>query len=271
MSEIKTKTLDESKRVNLEELAHYMGYAGKEDTEKGIEAEEAGRLREASEAFIRAGQAEKQGAQEYVDVKRTPAEAKLAELATISTKYGVETPDSPELERKVETVRQELAKKYEQYGVRPREFNLVTFERDGKPVHVVMYTSHEGIDLGDPKRSQDPERSYNSVMSNDQAHSVEIDGIKYDTRAGMKLDAYEAFVEAYKKPGHELPDGLENRRKGSAIYSWTQLTGEGQLDDGQLRMATAADNDDGSVSVLINKTDPGLCFQGVWFRPAVEL
>jgi len=277
MNETQIQTPDESKRIDPEELAHYMGYAGKEDTENGIEAEEAGRLSEATESFSRAEQAEKQGAQEYVDVKRTPAEAKrsqaeaeLAELATISTKYGVETSDSPELERKVEAARRELAKKYEQYGAKPEDFNLVTYEKDGKTVYNIAYTATYGLDLGDPEEEWDSKRSYRSIMSDNYAHLVAIDGVAYDTRAGMTLDVYRAFVEAKIQANEKLPDNDDEY--DTAVdehdqYTVTLLTGEKSVGLFAARIAFV-DVDD---SVFSKKVSRGDDEEGIRFRPAVEL
>ncbi len=283
MSEtVETNTPDESKRINSKELAHYMGYAGKKDTEKAIKASKLGRLAEANAAFSDAEQAEKQGAQEYVQDSHRALDDdeerilnKRAELDGIAEEYRIETTTTPEMEQKIKAARTELAKKYEQYGAKLEDFRLVSFEREGKPVHVVMYAAPSGIDLGDSKNDHDERRSYDAIMSDRQAHTIEIDGKEYDTRTGMTIAAYKAFIEDYTAfilgmkeedasvLSGELPDTTKSRREDLRTY--TLITGEenpnsalvAYMGGGSIRWYNVARS--GDETLLIR------------FRPAVEL
>lgn len=198
-------------------------------------------------------------------------EERRVQMGAIAAKDGVETLANPELERKVEAARQELAKKYGEYGAKPEDFNLVTtFERYGRTVHFVTYTAPNGLDLGNPEKDYDKERSYNSVMSdeNRQAHVVVIDGKECDTREGLTKDVYTAFIEAERKAGRELPDSVANKITIDRIkyHTGTLVTG-GRAEAFVAQIANV--NNDGSVhSHLINRGDGNRC---VRFRPTVKL
>lgn len=254
----------QSKIEDNPDIAHYMGYGEKPEIEAGLEAVHAGRFSEVGGHFAAAEKAGLLAVQEYVIAGREGLDA-------VAVKNGVETSDTPELEQKVEAARQELAKKYGEYGAKPEDFNLITYEKDGKTVHEVVYTAPNGLDLGDPKKNYDEKRSYNSVMSdnNKQAHQVEIDGVAYDARTGMTLVAYKAFVEAKKQAGEELPDSEKNKVtiEGSDYYTSTWLTGE-RPHAGDARVARVRDS--GSVnSRSMRRGDDDR--RSVLFRPAVEL
>jgi hypothetical protein len=192
-----------------------------------------------------------------------------------------ETELTPELQTKLEVVRQALATKYEKYGAKPEDFNLVTFEREGKPIQLVMLTTLNGLDLNENRREvYDPARAWDSIMEdtevNNAVHTLEIDGVQYDDRVGMTLDAYKAFVDAQRVAGHTLPDSNTLDAPGGGFYIITWLTGSPELiinkgEDEPSLAPMAWVPLPYSDQVDMGREDSNSDDQGKRFRPAVEV
>ena len=163
-----------------------------------------------------------------------------------------------------------LAEKYERYGVKSEDFIAVTYEKDGVTYETVVYAGANGIDLGDPEKDFDPDRSWRSVKSTDAEntarHTVTIGGTDYDARKGMTYELYKPLVAANRKVDCSLPDSqmIENNSRNK-WYRWTMMTGEGLGPGG---LAPFAGVDVGG-SVRRDWTDVDYVNLNLRFRPAV--
>lgn len=157
-----------------------------------------------------------------------------------------------EIERQlIKAVRKALAEKY---GTKLEDFELVTYKRGNQIVRTIVYAASSPLDVGDPKDSYDTARSWESVMNGD--HTIDINGVIYDTLKGMTLDAYVAFAKMKKRVGLQLPNDSED----------TSVLLTGEEPDGTLVKTAHIDND----AVKWDRVGQSL-FQGVRIRPAVEL
>lgn len=214
--------------------------------------------------------------------------ATAAETIGRESKPDLNEKDQKYLERLVESARSELALKYEKYGAKPEDFRLVTYydEERGDTVYVVVFGAPNGLDLGDSTQPNDRERSWDTITKSRielqpelPRHVIEIGktselrGSPYDDRTGMTLKAYEAFIEAEKAAGRNLPDsddcqvpsfGLEDRSR-------TLLTGEDYRESSRRGTPTVPIAEVRNGEVFTSTVDRYVGSSVLRFRPAVEL
>lgn len=121
----------------------------------------------------------------------------------------------------------------EKFGVDEKDFSVLE-TKDG--TKAVAYTAGNGIDLGDPTKTVDKKRSWNSIFDKKNAKNfmIEVDGKKVDTRAGMTSDVYDAMVDGAKARGDEfLPDSPQLSKSDENGQPWTLtlMTGEPESAD----------------------------------------
>lgn len=141
------------------------------------------------------------------------------ELAEDITTASVESTETEKtFEQRVEDAVQALAEHYAEFGAKPEDFGLISYEDDeGKKVSAVMYTASKGLDLGVNNRS------YDSIMDNDSAHKVKVGSQEVDTRRGMTKDLYYAFSDGVRRSDLAAVPDKDN---GADDWSITLLTGE---------------------------------------------
>lgn len=112
-------------------------------------------------------------------------------------------------------------------GVTEESLRVVKTEQDGESRFTLIHTG-AGVDIGNHRKDYDGARSYNSVMSdeNDALFQVEVNGVTYDTRAGMTDEVYVAKVEDARSRNVTLPDSAQLRDETDDLWTWTMLTGE---------------------------------------------
>ncbi|HVC36291.1 MAG TPA: hypothetical protein VNE40_02495 [Candidatus Dormibacteraeota bacterium] len=134
---------------------------------------------------------------------------------------------SPEQKTKAAELSNAIYKQFEQYGVIKGDLRVVMTEVDGQPKFTLIHTGF-GIDIGDPKKDNDPARSYESVMSkkNDALFQIEVNGVKYDTRSGMTNAVYVAKIEEARSRRMILPDSKKLSQETGDLPTLTMLTSE---------------------------------------------
>lgn len=100
-------------------------------------------------------------------------------------------------ERQVDDAKRALVSRYENYGVKPEDFQVVTYTayldsrgyttHDGEERAVVVYSQNEGIDLGEGKNTA-------FEIFNSDEHAVEIEGEVVQTTQ-LDYEMYKALVE----------------------------------------------------------------------------
>jgi hypothetical protein len=124
---------------------------------------------------------------------------------------------TPEQKEKAEKIIEALVKKFE---LDPGDVGIVMIETDnGEKQPVVMHTGDYGICKG----------SWNSICAKENAkdYRVKIDGKQADTRSGMTLAAYSAFIADARARGVDpLPDSLPLSQQNGEPWTGTWLTGE---------------------------------------------
>ena len=158
----------------------------------------------------------------------------------------------------------------EKFGVDAKDFSVLETE-DG--IKAVAYTAGNGIDLGDPTKTVDKKRSWNSIFDkkNAQNFMVEVDGKQVDTRTGMTSDVYDAMVDGAKARGDEfLPDSPQLSESDENDQPWTitLMTGEPERAD-EFRAPYRDVTEDGHVNGSWVNRDGDI--GDVRFRPAVVI
>lgn len=141
---------------------------------------------------------------------------------------------SPEQRTKAEELRTALAAgRLSEYGVTEDSLRVVMAEDKDGGKHFALTHTGNGIDIGDPKKEFDPDRSYSAVMSpkNDELFQVEVGGVTYDTR-GMTDAAYDAKIADARERGVTLPDSHQLSEETGDDWTWTMLSGESLTADG---------------------------------------
>lgn len=102
---------------------------------------------------------------------------------------------SPERREKATTTRDALVQKYESEGYSADNFSLIKTSSEGKhgkleDVFAVVLSATRAIDLGDPKKTYDPMRSWDSIdpAKPIKQFMVEVNGQEEDTRKGLTLE-----------------------------------------------------------------------------------
>ncbi len=138
---------------------------------------------------------------------------------------------TPEQQAKASALRTALAAgELKKYGVTEDSLRVVaTVAGKFKLIH-----TGTGIDMANLGRGYDIARSYESVMSqnNDKTFQVEVNGVIYDARKGMTDETYYAKVEDARERGDILPDSHKMSVITDGIWTWTMLTGEPPTTDG---------------------------------------
>ena len=180
---------------------------------------------------------------------------------------------------------QELDTLREQLGQGASPETEASLERDAKPIiealekrypgstfeligDTVVCVDPNGIDLGDPTKDYDKNRSWGTVMENpnDECFKLAVGGQQYDARTGMTTEVYTAMVEKAKASGRELPDSKANQLD-NGWYTWTLLTGDPLTADGVAPCAWV----DVDGSVVRDGADLDDVYRDIRFRPAVKV
>lgn len=162
---------------------------------------------------------------------------------------------TPEQLRKTEAARTAMAVQFEYLGARAEDFKLimhaVTDEKGEKYNRVTLiFAADKGLDLGDPKKSYDPKRSWNGLTDtiNGDNFTVDVDGHKFDTRSSTDL----ALLEELAKTNPQ-------------IYEWIWRTGEPEKADAELAPFAYLESGDANCGMSVRRSSG----RGRAFRPAV--
>lgn len=221
------------------DLAEAMAYGEYDNRLLGLAAVRAGDYQKSMEHFDEADLASGVAGQAYIEELRQGLDDEAVRInflqAELSSKTNLpkESLLSPEaeLERKVEAAKKALFERYEKYGAKPEDFSLVSYEREDpetgakSTVNVVMHAALSGLDLGNPAKTNDVKRSYNSLMDpskgNEKAHTIEIDGVEQDTRT-LDYPTYKAWINSLiDQASTLLPDSSQLE-----VWTFTHLPGE---------------------------------------------
>jgi hypothetical protein len=158
-----------------------------------------------------------------------------------------------EQQEEVTNVQSGMAEHLEPLGVEAADVRFVKFEDDDGVSRFALVHGGQGIDIGDPEKVMDEDRSYNSVMSrvNDGVFRFEVDSKMYDTRTGMTDGVYRAKVEDIETDGN---------------VTWTMLTGSSLAEHGYVRLRYV---DAGRVHVF--GAHPEYGFRSLRVCPAVVI
>lgn len=238
------------------DLAFEVAYGEKPHIEAAQEAMEAGKFQETAGHLALAESSGITAGNNYI-------EAEQARVSSLREQIGIGAkPEAAETESTFETkVTATIVAMAERYEAAEENFSLISFEReDGTKANIVMYTGPKGLDLGNPSKAYDKNRSYNAIMADD-SHVIEIDGQKVDARTGSTAEAYKAFInQEIAKQTSPLPDSQD-----LTPWTLTLLTGERAVSD--FARFGSVDGAGARVRWIARGNDS----QSVRFRPAVEI
>lgn len=136
---------------------------------------------------------------------------------------------TPEQKKIAPAIRETLSAKFAEYGATAEDFQVVPVETAfGNQEFIMLYAAPNGLDIGNPEKAYDKERSYDEVMSdrNEKIFNVEIAGQEVDTRDVMTGAVYEDFIAAQKLRGVDpLPDSEALAQQQNRPQTTTWLTG----------------------------------------------
>jgi len=143
-----------------------------------------------------------------------------------------------------------------EFGVTKESLRVLRVEIDGKNRFVLVHTG-KGVDVGDPEKQYDPDRSPRAVLSseNDELFKFKVGGKEYDGRSGMVDEVYDAKVEDARARGVILPDSQQLSKKTKDDWTATILTGEEGLPVGIVPIRNV--RDDGQVDRYVIFPDRG--------------
>jgi len=127
----------------------------------------------------------------------------------------VETELTPEQHERAGVLQAALAEKFstDERKLTPEDFGLVTVGEGETKQVLVMLTTGNGLYHG----------SWNTIMNDKKANTIEIDGQKVDSRKAMTWEAYQALVAQADTP---LPDSQALQAENGEPWTATWLTGE---------------------------------------------
>ncbi len=229
-------------------LAEHVAHAEKPSVEAGLQDALEGRFNSVSDHFTEATRLGRLAGAVYLHTKKDQVEADRTKLGIPEVAFG------SELEKKAELAKILLA---DRYNLTTDDFSLLQYRDDeGNLVNTVVLSTPVGIDMGDQTKYRDKKRSYKSIMSSDkenqEAHTIEIDGVSYDDRVGMTRGLYNALQESYTLHRDD---------------SWTMLTGE-PLDEDEM-VTFYVKTRQGAISRLIQGVEYD--YPNMAFRPTVVL
>lgn len=172
----------------------------------------------------------------------------------------------PEQRQSAGELRLAIADQFKEYGVTADRLRVLMYETlEGDNVFTLVLTG-KGVDIGKKGKDNDPERSYDGVMSdkNDNLFKVSVDGRTHDTREGMTDMVYRALYEDAIERKTALPDSIEMLEKPRDPLTTTMLTGE-PLTPTNRAWFRGVDN--GTIVLIPYERDYG--GRGLRVRPAV--
>jgi hypothetical protein len=147
------------------------------------------------------------------------------------------------------------------YNVTEEDFQTIEHSIDGTQIVVVAFAGRVGIDLGNPLKDDDPLRSWDSIMSDEADHFIDLNGQIRDTRAGMTRATYHALVGKMSNTQGINIDSPQNNE-----WSITWLTGD--KTSRQFAPIGRVDGANSPYSSWNHKINPS---KPRYFRPSVVL
>lgn len=129
--------------------------------------------------------------------------------------FATLTPEQQERARAKQTA---LAEHFstEAQPLSPEDFGVVAVGEGENRSLFVMLTTGNGLYKG----------SYNTIMGDDGAFMLEVDGEQVDTRKDVTWDLYQAFIDQAKTGDDPLPDSAALSEENDEPRTGTWLTGE---------------------------------------------